>query len=166
MVKHFLSNDQNLILFGPYNFVQFSPACGPNTYQIMYGETLDLQCNVSISNSNIKYPNEKSIFGVNLPLKLFSATVANADNRSLNSRHIPLRMFVPHASEFEQNRMVQTTRNFGRCCVAETTINLKTTIYQCSKNYISPTRATRLKVAPNMADPISIKDSVSSLIKS
>ena len=28
--------------FGPYNFVQISPACGPNTYQIMYGETLRL----------------------------------------------------------------------------------------------------------------------------
>ena len=32
------------------------------------------------------------------------------------------------------------------------------------KNYYgSPTRVTRLKAAPNMADPISIKDSVSSL---
>ena len=27
-----------------YDFVQISPACGPNTYQIMYGETLDFQC--------------------------------------------------------------------------------------------------------------------------
>ena len=29
------------VKFGLYNFVQISPACGPNTYQIMYGETLD-----------------------------------------------------------------------------------------------------------------------------
>ena len=36
------------------------------------------------------------------------------------------------------------------------TINLKTIIYQCSKTYGSPTRITRLKVAPNMADPISL----------
>ena len=36
------------------------------------------------------------------------------------------------------------------------TISLKTTIFQCSKNYVSPTRVTRLKVAPNTADPISL----------
>ena len=35
---------QNFVNFGPYAFVQISPACGPNTYQIMYGETLDFQC--------------------------------------------------------------------------------------------------------------------------
>ena len=32
-----------------------------------------------------------------------------------------------------------------------------------SKNYGSPTRVTRLKVTPNMANPISIKDSDSRL---
>ena len=32
-----------ICLFGPYDFVQISPACGPNVYQQMYGETLDLQ---------------------------------------------------------------------------------------------------------------------------
>ena len=37
------------------------------------------------------------------------------------------------------------------------------TIFQCSKNYGSPTRVTRLKIAPNMADPIKIKNSDSSL---
>ena len=37
--------------------------------------------------------------------------------------------------------------------------------FESSKNYGSPTRVTRLKVAPNMADPISIKDSDSSLKK-
>ena len=35
------------------------------------------------------------------------------------------------------------------------TINLKTIIFQCSKTYSSLTRVTRLKVAPNMTDPIS-----------
>ena len=40
---------------------------------------------------------------------------------------------------------------------------MKTTIFQCSKNYVSLTCVTRLKVAPNMADPISIKDSDSRL---
>ena len=30
--------------FLPLDIVQISSACGPNTYQIMYGETLDFQC--------------------------------------------------------------------------------------------------------------------------
>ena len=56
--------------------------------------------NVSISNGNIKCPIGKSIFAVNLPLKLFRATVANADIGSLKSFHTFLKkMFVPYASE-------------------------------------------------------------------
>ena len=35
---------QNFVWLGPYDFVQFSPACGPNIYQVMYRETLDFQC--------------------------------------------------------------------------------------------------------------------------
>ena len=31
---------QNFVWFRPYDFVQIPPACGPNTYQITYGETL------------------------------------------------------------------------------------------------------------------------------
>ena len=41
--------------------------------------------NVSISNGDIKCPIGKSIFAVNLPLKLFHATVANVDIGSLKS---------------------------------------------------------------------------------
>ena len=37
-------------------------------------------------------------------------------------------------------------------------INLKTIILQPSKNYGSPTRVTTLKLAPNMADPISFNE--------
>ena len=44
MVTIFCQKDQKFIYFGPYDFVQISPASGPNTYQIMYGETLDFQC--------------------------------------------------------------------------------------------------------------------------
>ena len=40
----------------------------------------------------------------------------------------------------------------------DATINLKIIIFQCSKNYGSPTRVTRLKVTPNMADPISLNE--------
>ena len=35
---------QNFAHFLLYHFVQISQACGPYTYQIMYGETLGLQC--------------------------------------------------------------------------------------------------------------------------
>ena len=36
--------------------------------------------------------------------------------------------------------------------------NLKTIIFQCSKNYGRPTRVTRLKVTANMTDPISLNE--------
>ena len=38
-----LQKAQTFVQFGPYDFVQISPACGSNTYQ-MYGGTLDLGC--------------------------------------------------------------------------------------------------------------------------
>ena len=34
----------NCLYFVPYDVIQMSQTCGPNTYQTMYGETLDLQC--------------------------------------------------------------------------------------------------------------------------
>ena len=34
----------------------------------------------------------------------------------------------------------------------------KTTIVQCSKNYGSSTRVTRLEMAPNMVDPIDLNE--------
>ena len=42
--------------------------------------------------------------------------------------------------------------------VNETIIYLETIIFQCSKNYGSPTRVIRLKVEPNKADPISLNE--------
>ena len=108
----FCQKDQNFIKSGPYDFVQISHACDPNTYQIMYGETLDFQC--QYQQWYIKHPIGKSIiFGVNLPFKLFPATVANADIRSLKSLHTFHRKCLYHVLvKFEQNRMVQTTQNF------------------------------------------------------
>ena len=44
-----------------------------------------------------------------MPSKLFRATVANADIRSLKSR---LECLYHMLVKFEQNRIVQTTRNF------------------------------------------------------
>ena len=69
--------------------------------------------NVSISNGNIKCPIGKSLLAVNLPLKLFRATIANADIGSLKSLHTSLKKCLYHMLvNFEQNCMVQTTRNF------------------------------------------------------
>ena len=55
------------------------------------------------------------MFAVNLPLKLFPATVANADIGSLKSLHTFLKTCLYHMLvKFEQNRMVKTrpTQNF------------------------------------------------------
>ena len=69
--------------------------------------------NVSISHGNIKHPIGKSIFAVNLPFKLFPATVANADIGSLKSLHTLFDKYLDHMlAKFEQNYMVQPTRNF------------------------------------------------------
>ena len=55
----------------------------------------------------------KSIFAVNLPLKLFRATVANADIESLKSLHTLFDTYLDHMLvKFEQNCISQTTRNF------------------------------------------------------
>ena len=63
--------------------------------------------NVNISDVDIKYPIGKSIFAVNLPLKLFPATVANADIGSLKPLHTFLKKCLYHMLvKFEQNRMV------------------------------------------------------------
>ena len=40
----FCQKTHNFVWFGPYDFVQISPACSTNTYEIMYGDILDFQC--------------------------------------------------------------------------------------------------------------------------
>ena len=68
---------------------------------------------VSINNGNIKGPIRKSIFDVNLPIKLFRGIVAYADIWSLKSLHAFLKRCLYHILvKFEQNHMVQTKRNF------------------------------------------------------
>ena len=44
VIFFFNQKGQNFVLLVPNDFVQILPACGPNTYQIMYGATLDFQC--------------------------------------------------------------------------------------------------------------------------
>ena len=43
-VKNRFQNALNFAHFGPLDLVQISPVYGSNTYQIMYVETLNLQC--------------------------------------------------------------------------------------------------------------------------
>ena len=40
----FYQKTKNFIYFRPDEFVQISPVCCPNAYQIMHGETLDFLC--------------------------------------------------------------------------------------------------------------------------
>ena len=68
----------------------------------------------SIGNGNVKYPGGKSIFAVNLQLKLFPATVVNADIKSKKSLHTLFDKYLKKKHmlvEFEQNCMVHSTRN-------------------------------------------------------
>ena len=52
-------------------------------------------------------------FAVNLPSKLFRATIANADIGSLKSLHTLFNKYLdPMQAKFEQKCMIQTTRNF------------------------------------------------------
>ena len=82
---------QNFVWFGSYDFVQITPACGPNTSQIMYGEKT---FNVSINNGNIKCSIGKQIWHWNssvLQLLMLTLEVWSLSIQSF--------MFVPYASE-------------------------------------------------------------------
>ena len=57
---------------------------------------------VSFSNGNIKCPIGEQIFTVNLPLKLFCATVANADTGSLKSLHTLFDTDLDHMLNLEK----------------------------------------------------------------
>ena len=66
------------------------------------------------ANGNIKYLIGKSIFAVNLPLKLSPATVANADIGILKSLHTLFDKYLDYILvKFEQYCMVQSTQNFS-----------------------------------------------------
>ena len=55
----------------------------------------------------------KAIFAENLPLQLFRATVANADPKSLKSRHTLFDTYLDHMlAKFEPSRIVQNVQNF------------------------------------------------------
>ena len=68
--------------------------------------------NVSVTNSNIKCSIGKSIFAVNLPLKLFRATISNADTGSLKSLHALFDIHLDRMlAKFESTCMVLSVQN-------------------------------------------------------
>ena len=111
MVYHFLPKTQDFVNFRPYGFVHISPACDLMwSKHLLYGETLDFPCQ---HYGNIKCPIGKWIFAINLELKLFRATVANAKIGSLESLPTLFDTSLYHMLvKFEQNRMSKYTK-FG-----------------------------------------------------
>ena len=118
---------------------------------------------------NVNYPSGKSIFAVNLPLKLFPATVANADIGSLSIHYLisiwttcwwnlniivwsKLHEFLTFwwKKSFLKPVLTKRWRHFGRrFCDWNNCLLLnyfQTTIFQCSKNYGSPTRVTSVNL--------------------
>ena len=58
---------QGFVHFGPYDLIQISPACAPNTYRIMYGETYRLQVQ-AIATAARKSFNGKLTGKINFPI--------------------------------------------------------------------------------------------------
>ena len=73
--------------------------------------------------------------------------------KSYGPKFTKFRAFWQKTWVFKKSFLTKRQRHFSDVCVAETIV---------SKNYGSPTPVTWLKVAPNMADPTSMKHSVSS----
>ena len=114
--NHFRQEAQDFVYLFSYDFVQISPACGPNAYQIM--ERLQTSYD-TVSNGNIKCPIEKSIFAVNLLLKLFRATIANADTGILLSIHLNTYLFnmLAKFNQILRSKMYQILSFLTKICV-------------------------------------------------
>ena len=68
--------------------------------------------NDSVINGNIKCPIGRSIFGINLPLKLFRATVGHADTKTLKFFQTLITYMDLMLAKFEPSRVVQKVQNF------------------------------------------------------
>ena len=145
--------------------------------------------NVSISNCKIK---KIIFFAINLPLKLFLATVTNGDSGSLKSLHTIFDTYIVGAYAGE----IWTKSNCPKCTKFRVfwqklgylkaifdkmltsfwkiflklkqvfngkQLSFRISFFSVKKKYGSPTCKTRLNVPPNMADLTSIKHAVSIL---
>ena len=159
MVNHFFFGQKNQILSISYCMIL-------SKFHQHVVQRFLTSC-VSIRISYIKCLIENHFFRVNLPLKLFRATVANTDIGSLKSLHTLFDRYLNLMMvKFEQNCMVPNIQNFklfwekkiqitncwrhfGRRFCSwkllndKNTMNLKTTIVHRFKKYDSLTRATR-----------------------
>ena len=79
----------------------------------MHGETFDFQILCQHQQWWYKIPDRKINFRSKFTVKLFPATIANADIESLKSLRTFLKKCLYYMPvKFEQNRMVQTTQSF------------------------------------------------------
>ena len=70
--------------------------------------------NVSVVNGNLNYLIRKSIFAVNFPLKLFPATVANANTESLKSLYTLFDSYLDYMlAKFEPNRIFRNVQKMN-----------------------------------------------------
>ena len=127
--------------------------------------------------------NGKFTAKIDFPIGVFYITIADADIGSLKSLHTLFDKYLDYMLvKFDQNRMVRTVQNFdlfdekwltifdkGLTPFWKTFLCLKQLfddkplsqiLYHLSvfKKFGSPTRVTRLKVAPNIADPTSLNE--------
>ena len=108
MINHVVPKSSKFFI--PYDFVQISPTCGSK--YLSNSACRDLRF-VSVRNGNIKCLFGKSIFAVNLPLKLYRATVVNTDTGCLKSLHTLFDTYLDHMlTKFEPNRMVRDVQKF------------------------------------------------------
>ena len=92
--------------------VQISPACGPNTNQIMYGESLDFQCHAAFATVARKSFNVKFI-AKKFSDRAFHVTITDADIGSQDSLRTLFYKYLGHVLvKFEQNRLVRNKQNF------------------------------------------------------
>ena len=93
----FCQNAQIFVHFLPCDIVQIAPGYGYLSNNVRKDFKLD----------NIKCPIGKSIFAVNLPSKVFGASVANTDTGSLKSLHALFEKYLDYMlTKLEANRIV------------------------------------------------------------
>ena len=96
----------NFVHFEPYDLVHTSPACGPSTYQTMYGETLDFQCqHLQRQHGKVLMANflQKLIFH-----RTFYVTITDADIESIKFLPKLFDKYLDHMLlKFEQNHMIR-----------------------------------------------------------
>ena len=186
MVNHFLSKKSS-----KFCIVRTIRLC--SNYTSMWSKYLSNNVwrdfrfsNVKISNGNIKYPIEKSIFCSIFAVKnstLLSLLMLSWEVLSLYIHYliniwttcweIWTKLYGPKYTNFwafdKKPGFLKNISDKALTPIWKTFMYLKqllnakllisrlpSGIFQCSKNYGSQTSVTRLNVAPNMADPISI----------